>query len=320
MGPLEHDAGRAASNIVAGRSASILFAAGHSVVARSPKPDVAPLRVDHDELDEQPLPDDTLKKKTTQEPVPPNSDLHVPREDKRPDSTRSLIERVSKLKIPSHGGDSFSHPPTQEKPDDTKKPLMPTLARLSDRDERNGRKDPECGSGYKAPKFDDHGITTTMVKGVKSYLGIDNLQEAWTGKDEDGHKLSTWQRIKSGAAGLFDAGTSIPGVGTGLKVLGKGLKFGKNALKLGGKTKTASKIFSRLDDAKDVKRLLDGGRRSFGKVADTTGNALKKSKVVKSKTTETIGGKFTKTTEIRPGKGPGQSRAEYVSTRTPRAR
>ncbi len=39
----------------------------------------------------------------------------------------------------------------------------------------------------------------------------------------------------------------------------------------------------------------------------------KASKVSKSKTTESIGGgKFTKTTEVRPGKGPGQSRAEYV--------
>jgi RHS repeat-associated protein len=36
------------------------------------------------------------------------------------------------------------------------------------------------------------------------------------------------------------------------------------------------------------------------------------SKVTKSKTTESLGDRFTKITEVRPGKGPGQSRAEYV--------
>jgi RHS repeat-associated protein len=39
--------------------------------------------------------------------------------------------------------------------------------------------------------------------------------------------------------------------------------------------------------------------------------ATKLSKVEKSATTEQVG-RFTKTTEVRPGKGPGQSRAEYV--------
>ncbi len=39
----------------------------------------------------------------------------------------------------------------------------------------------------------------------------------------------------------------------------------------------------------------------------------KQSKVQKKTTTETIGnGKYTKITEVRPGKGPGQSRAEYI--------
>lgn len=43
-----------------------------------------------------------------------------------------------------------------------------------------------------------------------------------------------------------------------------------------------------------------------------SGSAFRGSKVPKSKTTKSIDGKFTKTTEVRPGKGPGQSRAEYV--------
>ena len=38
----------------------------------------------------------------------------------------------------------------------------------------------------------------------------------------------------------------------------------------------------------------------------------KLSKVEKSKKVEKIGDKFTKTTEVKPGKGPGQSRAEYI--------
>ncbi|WP_158238005.1 RHS repeat domain-containing protein [Emticicia sp. TH156] len=39
----------------------------------------------------------------------------------------------------------------------------------------------------------------------------------------------------------------------------------------------------------------------------------KLSKVEKSKTAEKVGEKFTKKTEVRPGRGPGQSRAEYVT-------
>jgi len=41
-------------------------------------------------------------------------------------------------------------------------------------------------------------------------------------------------------------------------------------------------------------------------------SSTSQSKVEKSKKVEKIGDKFTKTTEVRPGKGPGQSRAEYV--------
>ncbi len=44
----------------------------------------------------------------------------------------------------------------------------------------------------------------------------------------------------------------------------------------------------------------------------TSTDTQKQSKVEKSKTTEPVGDKYTKTTEVRPGKGPGQSRAEYV--------
>ena len=46
-------------------------------------------------------------------------------------------------------------------------------------------------------------------------------------------------------------------------------------------------------------------------VKSAAGDAAKLSKVEKSVKVEQIGG-FTKKTEVRPGKGPGQSRAEYV--------
>lgn len=47
-GPLEHDAARAASNVAAGRPASISLAAGNAVVATSPKPDVDPKLIELD--------------------------------------------------------------------------------------------------------------------------------------------------------------------------------------------------------------------------------------------------------------------------------
>jgi RHS repeat-associated protein len=68
-------------------------------------------------------------------------------------------------------------------------------------------------------------------------------------------------------------------------------------------------------DALKITKAVD----EVGQVAKVTntiekadGSAAKLSKVEKSKTTESIGGKYTKTTEVRPGKGPGQSRAEIT--------
>ncbi len=49
------------------------------------------------------------------------------------------------------------------------------------------------------------------------------------------------------------------------------------------------------------------------KAAGIGQNAIKLSKVRKAKIVEQIGGgKYTKITEVRPGKGPGMSRSEYV--------
>lgn len=46
----------------------------------------------------------------------------------------------------------------------------------------------------------------------------------------------------------------------------------------------------------------------------------KQSKVAPSKSTTTVGEKYTKKTEIRPGSSPGQSRAEYVRYKSPSGR
>ena len=60
--------------------------------------------------------------------------------------------------------------------------------------------------------------------------------------------------------------------------------------------------------APGTKSAVNGLKNQSAKI----NNNKSESKVEKSKTTESVGGKFTKTTEVRPGKGSGQSRAEYV--------
>ena len=51
-------------------------------------------------------------------------------------------------------------------------------------------------------------------------------------------------------------------------------------------------------------------------VKQTTKTTTKLSKVQKTTSTKTVGSKFRKKTKIEPGKGPGQSRAEYVTIKT----
>lgn len=62
---------------------------------------------------------------------------------------------------------------------------------------------------------------------------------------------------------------------------------------------------------KTIEKAIDGvkAEKSVSKAAE---GGQKLSKVEKSKTVEKIGD-FTKKTEVRPGKGPGQSRAEYTT-------
>jgi RHS repeat-associated protein len=65
-----------------------------------------------------------------------------------------------------------------------------------------------------------------------------------------------------------------------------------------------SKTMDRLNDTKKLTKKIDA-------VKVETKTTEKLSKVQKSKTTEPIGnGKYTKTTKVQPGKGPGQSRSE----------
>jgi len=59
--------------------------------------------------------------------------------------------------------------------------------------------------------------------------------------------------------------------------------------------------------ASEVKATTAGSKSSLN-----TSSTSKLSKVEKSTKIESVGGKYTKTTVVRPGKGPGQSRAEYT--------
>ena len=60
-------------------------------------------------------------------------------------------------------------------------------------------------------------------------------------------------------------------------------------------------------------RANSSSNSSSGANKNTSQNQQKQSKVEKSTKTEPVGnGKYTKTTEVKPGKGPGQSRAEYI--------
>ena len=102
----------------------------------------------------------------------------------------------------------------------------------------------------------------------------------------------------AGIAGAV-AGPASRGVNAAAKALGA-----EGAAAAGAGTATAAETAApAVDDA--VKALADAAK----KAKDCP---PKLSKVKKSKTTEDIGGKYTKTTEVRPGNGPGQSRAEYV--------
>lgn len=69
--------------------------------------------------------------------------------------------------------------------------------------------------------------------------------------------------------------------------------------------------------AADVRGVASAPKAKLAPEVDAAKPAVKPveklSKVEKSKTVEQIGdGKYTKTTEVRPGIGPGQSRSEYV--------
>lgn len=115
-------------------------------------------------------------------------------------------------------------------------------------------------------------VVSTVVDVVPVAGTVKSVVETVTGKDP-----ITGEPVNRAVAAAGIGASLIPG--------------GKAALKTGVKAASA----------------LSDGAKSAAK------NTGKLSKVQKSKTVEQVGnGKFTKTTEVRPGKGPGQSRAEYV--------
>ncbi|WP_246834017.1 RHS repeat-associated core domain-containing protein [Pedobacter sp. G11] len=116
--------------------------------------------------------------------------------------------------------------------------------------------------------------------------------------------------------GIFDPTGIADGVNAGISAKkGDWLNVGISALGViplagdlakAGKIEKDVKIISNAVDAVKTEAKVE---KSIVKSAEAGSQKL--SKVEKSKTVENIGDKFTKKTEVRPGKGPGQSRAEY---------
>jgi hypothetical protein len=102
---------------------------------------------------------------------------------------------------------------------------------------------------------------------------------------------------------LGDALTDVDGASIAVSAVtgavGGGIvsKLSKIA-KLTDKVSDGVKVVKRVESVKKVEKAAEG--------------AQKLSKVEKSVKVEKVGNKFTKTTEVRPGKGAGQSRAEYT--------
>ena len=70
--------------------------------------------------------------------------------------------------------------------------------------------------------------------------------------------------------------------------------------------------FANVADENNLVEEVAGVGVSLATIAIARITGGKRSKVKKETLEENIGGKFTKKTDIRPGDGPGQSRAEYV--------
>ncbi|MBU8883505.1 RHS repeat-associated core domain-containing protein [Kaistella sp. DKR-2] len=119
------------------------------------------------------------------------------------------------------------------------------------------------------------------------------------------------RNITAGGVGLV-ASAAVSTTGGGTVIGGPGAAVSGSLILKG----TAEVIVgaSLMSNASKNMQSNKNSSTSSNKSNNSSNNNSKLSKVEKSTTTTTIGkeGKYTKTTEVRPGKGPGQSRAEYI--------
>ena len=153
--------------------------------------------------------------------------------------------------------------------------------------------------------------------------GSTGLRNSYTPNDA-GHYNATLRAVDNTAA-VVGAGAMILGademaaggatvlVGAGFTATGAGAPLGIPTMIGGGTvavkgaiTAGAGALLMSNSAANKNAGYNYGGAQNKG-----SAQTQKQSKVDKTKTTEKVGN-FTKTTEVRPGKGPGQSRAEYI--------
>jgi len=119
------------------------------------------------------------------------------------------------------------------------------------------------------------------------------------------HLAQTGSNIKAGLTQYADDLTSGDSKRSG-NAIGEGIAF-VGSFFVGGEAAKAVTTAVKVEKAEVViAKTVATSEKTAVKTTE------KLSKVSKSKTTESIGGKYTKTTEVKPGKGPGQSRADYV--------
>ncbi len=129
------------------------------------------------------------------------------------------------------------------------------------------------------------------------------------------HPINTGQAVWNAATESWESGTRGQG-----KVVGDVLIAVGTAVAPAAQAGNVSRVGQAASLTSKAEELAQGAEK-VGAVAEKTGTVTEKaaettaklSKVERTSTVEEIGGgKFTKTTDVRPGKGPGQSRAEYV--------
>lgn len=199
----------------------------------------------------------------------PEPDLGTPKqnkEDKEEDPLLSILNHIKKdeddqgPKVPE---DELLKNKLEEKKQDE------GLDFLHDQMDKDKKPEPPSTSRRKNDSPGD-----LIKSGIKSYFGIDNLQQSWKGKDEEGKKLSTWQRVKKGGLGMFDLATSIPGAGTLLKGAGKGLKWGAKGLKaLTKSSKVGSKVIGKLNNVLKTGKKTISNLNPMTRLKKTRGNS-----------------------------------------------